>query len=70
MSNPIFDDDSYYDDPKWRTPYMVGQDAFYDGTACPYEKGSEQAFEWARGWRSTDIRQQCKDDYESGERYA
>lgn len=60
---PVFEDDPYYDDPKWRSAYQVGQDAFWDGTDCPYEKGSDKADDWAKGWRSEDIRQQCRDDW-------
>lgn len=67
MTNPIFDDDPYYDDPKWRSPYFAGQDAFWDGTRCPYEKGSKEEMEWSKGWRSEDIREQCKEDYINGE---
>lgn len=62
MTNPIFEDDPYYDDPKYRTPYQKGQHAFWEGTDCPYDKGSSEAFDWAKGWRSEDIRQQCRDE--------
>lgn len=47
--------------------YFEGCEAFYDGTACPYPDGSEDAYDWAKGWRSTDIRAQCRDDMISGE---
>lgn len=67
MSNPIFEDDPYYDDPKFRTPYRIGQDAFWDGSKCPYDNETKEQYEWAKGWRSEDIRQQCKDDYINGE---
>ena len=46
-----------------RIAYYEGQEAYWDGTDCPYEKGTECYEEWVKGYRSEDIRQQCRDDW-------
>ena len=41
-----------------------GEDAWLNGQSCPYEEGSEEAKIWHRGWRSVDLRAECKADAE------
>lgn len=55
MSHPVFEDDPYYDDPKWKTPYDIGYNAYYDGSKCPYENESKEQYDWALGWRTADL---------------
>lgn len=49
------------------TAYYRGAEDFYSGSPCPYQDKTPDAYEWAKGWRSSDIREQCKDDYYNGE---
>lgn len=46
-----------------RIAYYEGQESYWDGTKCPYEPGTECYEEWVKGWRSEDIREQCREDW-------
>lgn len=45
-----------------RIAYYEGQEAYWNGTDCPYNKDEQPECydEWIKGWRSEDIRDQCR----------
>jgi hypothetical protein len=42
--------------------YNLGQEAYYDGSACPVDANEKQKEEWNRGWSVSDRRERYRLD--------
>ena len=41
-----------------------GEEAWFNGTANPYDKGTEEYSLWEKGWHAENRRQECRADAE------
>lgn len=47
--------------------YEQGIDGWYDGIRNPYQENTHEYIQWEKGWHSENRRQECFQDYISGE---